>query len=207
MSQVKLTKNELRFQKDKLDQLTRYLPTLQLKKSMLQQEINQVNQVVADQRKKFFDQKSAIYQYAPLFSGFGMQKFFDSLIVQEVIVEMENIAGLDVPNYKNLLFAPVEYQGAQVPLYWDYALEQLRNLIIEKEKLKCLETKKQLLEKELKEVSIRVNLFEKVLIPRIGANIKKIKIFLGDLQLSAVAQAKVAKSKIEAKRKRSGEIL
>ncbi|EKE08245.1 MAG: V-type ATP synthase, subunit D [uncultured bacterium] len=58
------------------------------------------------------------------------------------------------------------------------------------------EEKKRSLEKELREVSIRVNLFEKVLIPRAQENIKKIKIFLGDQQLSAVAQAKVAKKKI-----------
>ncbi len=53
------------------------------------------------------------------------------------------------------------------------------------------------LEKEWREVSIRVNLFEKVLIPRCQKNIKKIKVFLGDQQLAAVSQAKVAKGKIE----------
>jgi V/A-type H+-transporting ATPase subunit D len=51
-------------------------------------------------------------------------------------------------------------------------------------------------------VSIRVNLFEKVLIPRAQENIKKIRIFLGDQQLSAVAQAKVAKLKIKARAKK-----
>ncbi len=53
-----------------------------------------------------------------------------------------------------------------------------------------------MLEKELREVSIRVNLFEKIMIPRTKANIKKVKIFLGDMQLAAVAQAKVSKRKI-----------
>lgn len=46
------------------------------------------------------------------------------------------------------------------------------------------------------EVSIRLNLFEKILIPRTKKNIKKIEVFLGDQELAAVAQAKVAKSKI-----------
>ncbi|HEY5259666.1 MAG TPA: V-type ATP synthase subunit D, partial [Rhabdochlamydiaceae bacterium] len=50
--------------------------------------------------------------------------------------------------------------------------------------------------KELRDVSIRVNLFEKILIPRAQGNIRKIKIFLGDQQLAAVCQAKVAKQKI-----------
>ena len=56
--------------------------------------------------------------------------------------------------------------------------------------------KKKLLEKELNEVSIRVNLFEKIMIPRTEKNIKKIRIFLGDQQLSAVSQAKASKRKI-----------
>jgi len=62
------------------------------------------------------------------------------------------------------------------------------------------EEKKQALEKELREVSIRVNLFEKILIPRAIDNIKKIKVFLGDQQLGAVSQAKVAKGKIITKK-------
>lgn len=56
------------------------------------------------------------------------------------------------------------------------------------------------MEHEFNEVSIRVNLFEKVLIPRTEDNIKKITIFLGDQQLAAVSQAKVAKAKIIAKK-------
>ena len=56
--------------------------------------------------------------------------------------------------------------------------------------------KKRLLEQELREVSIRVNLFEKIMIPRTLQNIKKIKVFLGDQQLAAISQAKVAKRKI-----------
>ena len=56
--------------------------------------------------------------------------------------------------------------------------------------------KKAALAKELREVSIRVNLFEKIMIPRAKENIKRIKIFLGDQQLAAVSQAKESKKKI-----------
>jgi V/A-type H+-transporting ATPase subunit D len=45
-----------------------------------------------------------------------------------------------------------------------------------------------------------VNLFEKVMIPQAMENIKRIAVFLQDQQLAAVARAKVAKSKIEAKK-------
>ncbi|MFN0065614.1 MAG: hypothetical protein ACKVOH_05190 [Chlamydiales bacterium] len=42
MAEIKLTKNELRAQQIKLGQLRKYLPTLQLKKAMLQTQVNEV---------------------------------------------------------------------------------------------------------------------------------------------------------------------
>ncbi len=39
MAEIKLTKNELRAQEQKLGQLEKYLPTLQLKKALLQSEV------------------------------------------------------------------------------------------------------------------------------------------------------------------------
>ena len=76
----------------------------------------------------------------------------------------------------------------------------MRELRTKKIAVVVAQERKLALEKELREVSIRVNLFEKILIPRAKANIRKIKIFLGDQQLSAVSQAKVAKGKIIKKR-------
>ena len=73
------------------------------------------------------------------------------------------------------------------------ALELLKSYISLKEEISVIDERKTLLEKELKEVSIRVNLFEKVLIPRSIQTIKKIKIFLGDQQLAAVSQGFVRK--------------
>jgi V/A-type H+/Na+-transporting ATPase subunit D len=75
-------------------------------------------------------------------------------------------------------------------------MEKLKELIVAKAKINVAEEKKAILEKELREVSIRVNLFEKILIPRTQRHIKKIKVFLGDQELASVAQAKVAKAKI-----------
>ncbi|MCB1081179.1 MAG: V-type ATP synthase subunit D, partial [Chlamydiia bacterium] len=89
------------------------------------------------------------------------------------------------------------------PLWVDSGMEKLRELVIAKAKVSVVEEKKKILEKELREVSIRVNLFEKILIPRTQGNIKKIRVFLGDQELSSVAQAKVAKAKILKKKKES----
>jgi V/A-type H+-transporting ATPase subunit D len=52
-----------------------------------------------------------------------------------------------------------------------------------------------LLEEAVKTITQRVNLFDKVLIPRARQNIKRIQIYLSDLQTAAVVRSKIAKRK------------
>jgi len=56
-----------------------------------------------------------------------------------------------------------------------------------------------LLNRELRTTSQRVNLFEKVKIPEAKENIKRIGIYLGDQQTTAVVRGKIAKNKLVAK--------
>ena len=58
-----------------------------------------------------------------------------------------------------------------------------------------LARRRDLLGEELRLTSQRVNLFEKVMIPRTLDNIRVTRIALGDAQTAAVARAKLAKSK------------
>jgi V/A-type H+/Na+-transporting ATPase subunit D len=53
------------------------------------------------------------------------------------------------------------------------------------------------LSEELRITNQRVNLFEKVKIPECSENIRRIRIYLGDQQASAVGRSKIAKKKIE----------
>ena len=112
----------------------------------------------------------------------------------------ENIAGVEVPQLHALEFAPVVYPLFDTPAWVDGVVHTLRGLTEARVRLLIAKEKMDALAHELRQVSIRVNLFEKVLIPRALRNIKKIRVFLGDQELSAVGRAKVAKDKIEEKR-------
>ena len=54
----------------------------------------------------------------------------------------------------------------------------------------------ELLGKELRTTSQRVNLFEKVKIPETKENIRRIGIYIGDQQTAAVVRGKIAKKKL-----------
>ena len=64
-----------------------------------------------------------------------------------------------------------------------------------REKVKILHEQEALLQQELRKVTQRVNLFEKVMIPNAKNNIKLIRIALAEEQTSAVCRSKIAKSK------------
>ncbi|PIS01426.1 MAG: V-type ATP synthase subunit D [Chlamydiae bacterium CG10_big_fil_rev_8_21_14_0_10_35_9] len=200
MTQIKLTKAELRTQQIKLNQLERYLPTLQLKKAMLQLEINQASIELEKSQNELNKQKKAAEEFSSLLSEkVSCNPIFLSQ-VKQVYKDYENIAGVEIPTFQGVDFLNPEYFLFETPVWTDSVVNKIKSMIGAKEKLNIVHEKKRALEQELREVSIRVNLFEKVLIPRSKENIKKIKIFLGDQQLAEIAQAKVAKAKINAKK-------
>ncbi|MBS0621357.1 MAG: V-type ATP synthase subunit D [Verrucomicrobia bacterium] len=200
MAEIKLTKNELRAQQLRLAQLEKYLPTLQLKKGMLQTEVYEAKLELEERLGELQEAKERCDRFAFLLDA---QLSIDlSLVAQieEVHKRQENVAGIEIPVLDKVVFKKVEYTLFDTPPWVDAAMEQERKRVEALVRSEVAKEKVGALEAELRQVSIRVNLFEKVLIPRAKANIKKIKIFLGDQELAAVSQAKVAKAKIVARK-------
>ena len=197
MSALKLTKTELRSQQTRLTQFQRYLPTLQLKKAMLQFEVMAADMEIARLHEDLALARKQVESFSPLL----MEKVTVNLVEYADVIHVkkkyENVAGVEIPMLEKIVFREPEYFLFDTPAWTDRATEMLRDLVTVREKISIAHEKKRALQKELREVSIRVNLFEKILIPRSQSNISKIRIFLGDQQLAAVAQAKVAKQKIQ----------
>lgn len=198
MAAIKLTKNELRVQQSKLHLLHKYLPTLQLKKAMLQGEVALARSEIGaiEMKHREFQAKSNACS-----SLAGFQALESSIRVIKIKKRYENIAGVEVPYFEEAVFAPFEYFLFDTPAWQESAIFLWKQLKKAESELQIVQEKKTALENELQEVSIRVNLFEKILIPRAEASIKKIKVFLGDQQLASVCRAKVAKAKIMGRQK------
>jgi V/A-type H+/Na+-transporting ATPase subunit D len=193
---LKLTKNGLRAEQSRLALLNKYLPTLQLKKAMLLSEVVSARHEWEICSKEYEAVKEKTDAFAPVLSdpiSFSIQ---DAVRLQEVKKRYENIAGIDIPYLDVCVFEPFEYSLFDTPAWVDGAILNLRKVKEAEIRKEVAREKIEALEKELREVSIRVNLFEKVLIPRANGAIKKIGVFLADQLLAGVSRAKVAKSKI-----------
>lgn len=199
MASVKLTKNELKKQKDNLKQFERYLPTLQLKKQQLQTVIMQIDAEYEKKKNEYFDMIYGLDDWVAVFSeniSFADEQKIENLVKPDTVVCSEsNIAGIIVPVFKELTFKDISYDVADYPLWVDEALIRMREIARLKVLLQTLKKQSDLLNRELRLTSQRVNLFEKVKIPEAKENIRTIEIYLGDQQTSAVVRGKIAKKK------------
>ncbi|RKX89646.1 MAG: V-type ATP synthase subunit D [Spirochaetes bacterium] len=196
MAKIKLTKNELKKQKDALKMYTRYLPTLILKKQQLQMEIRKVEEREVSVR----NEKEALEEDFRLWIGvFGEDVGLDEtlLVLEEIQTGIGNIAGVSIPVFSGARFAPVAYDLWVKPLWVDKAVKELQRVMLLDLELRVLEEQQRLLAIELRTTTQRVNLFEKVMIPETRGSIKKISIYLGDQQTAAVVRGKIAKRGLE----------
>jgi len=207
MSKLKLTKGELKRQRDALAQFQRYLPTLQLKKQQLQMKVFELRAKKESQQKALTAAEHDVLRWAGLLADPAVEKTGDqgALIFDmkkyvsptQIKTRQDNIAGVYVPVLEEVIFPPADYDMFETPFWVDRGVETLRELVRLSIVLQIIEDEIRALEQELRMTSQRVNLFEKVKIPDCREAIRKIMIYLGDQQANAVGISKVAKKKIE----------
>ena len=192
MAKIKLTKNELKKQKDALKMYRRYLPTLILKKQQLQAEIR----LKEIRIRELGNEKDSINEsFRSWIAVFGEKGIFTTEILEitEIKTAQGNIAGVAIPLFEGAEFKVSAYDLAKTPLWLDTAVEEMKTVFLLDLEAQILEEQRKRLDRELRITTQRVNLFEKIKIPETRGNIKKIQVYLGDQQTAAVVRGKIAK--------------
>jgi len=192
----KLTKGELKRQRDALRQYQMYLPTLQLKKQQLQIEIIHQLSLLEEKTQSEITKRRASQVWVGLFTDTEVD-LKPMIKPKAIIASVKNIAGVDLSVFERAEFESVEYDLFILPLWVDFAIEELRKLVSLCCEIKVLEKGIEVLRHELRITTQRVNLFEKIKIPEASEAIRAIKIYLGDQMANAVGRSKIAKRKIE----------
>ena len=196
MAKIKLTKTELKTQRDALKQYSRFLPTLQLKKQQLQMELRLSQKRLRENEQKDQQLRDKLCGWIALFGDESLLIKVPELLTLEGIDSFEsNIAGVTVPVFEQVRFAEKEYNLFSEELYLDDVIDVTRQIVSVREEHKILQEQYRLLANELRTTTQRVNLFEKVKIPECKSNIRRIQIYLGDMDTAAVARSKIAKGK------------
>jgi len=192
MAKIKLTKTELKTQKDALARFARFLPLLQLKKQQLQTETSHLRakaETIAREREMLLDSVS---------SWVGLVANGDyeiPVVLERVVTSMGNIAGVAIPVFERIETSRPEVDLFTTPAWVDDTANAAETLMKLSAKENVLNDEIRLIEEELRVTSQRVNLFEKVKIPECRENIRVITIALGDEQTAGVIRGKISKGR------------
>ena len=198
MPKVKLTKTALKQERDSLKQFQRFLPTLQLKKQQLQLEMRTCLERIEKNREFERATKDALRSWTVLFGdSAALGRIERNLSVKEVVTGEQNIAGVDVPVFKEVVFESVPFDLFADDPWLDDAVESVKKIVSIQEEREIIRRQYGLIADELRVTTQRVNLFEKVKIPECKENIRAIQIYLGDMDTAAVARSKIAKKKLQ----------
>ncbi|MBU1887627.1 MAG: V-type ATP synthase subunit D [Candidatus Omnitrophica bacterium] len=196
MTKIKLTKGELKRQRDSLKQFEHYLPILLLKKQQLQIERERIRNILRQKIEEIDALEGEISDWSGLLNE---ESGYVAIWVRprEVVTKDFNIAGIDIPVLERVDFEEPEYDLYVAPLWVDIAIEKIKALVVLLEEEKILKSQIEILEHELRITAQRVNLFEKVKMPECKENVRIIRIYLGEQETNAVGRSKIAKNKIE----------
>ena len=198
MAKVKLTKTALKKERDDLKQFERFLPTLQLKKQQLQMEMRECQDRIARNEEREAESKKQLSSWVALFGAEGEAfRAADLVKIDHVETDILNIAGVEVPRFQKVVFQNTPYDLYTEELWIDDAVTALKKIVELRMEREVIRKQYELIQTELRVTTQRVNLFEKVKIPESRENIRRIGIYLGDMDTSAVVRSKIAKGKLQ----------
>ena len=195
MAKIRLTKNELKKQKESLKRFHRYLPMLQLKKKQLQLEIIRTHQAIREIAQEINNLRNTLVAWIDVFAQ--DVKLEELLVLRTIKTKEGNVAGIDIPIFASVEFEEKPYDLLLTPLWVDKGIEVLKEVLELKAKNLIFHKQIDILKDELRVATQRVNLFEKIKIPQAQESIRVIQIYLGELQTAQVVRGKIAKAKIE----------
>ncbi len=196
MAKIKLTRPELKRQRDALKRFQRFLPMLKLRQSQLQTHLNRTRQRLEHAEQTLRGAERRCRGFAPIattLAGVDIQGLCEPT---EVVTHTIDIAGIAVPELDRLEFPDSHYSLFATPVWIDGAICRLRERRRYAEQVAILQRQFGLIERELRKTIQRVNLFEQVKIPEAKDAIRRIRIRLGDEMTSAIGRSKIAKGKL-----------
>lgn len=177
-----------------LKRYRQYLPSLDLKRQQLLAEKTKAQKQMRNTQREIDESLRFVGERLPMLADLHIQ--LDELVtVSNVVMEQENLVGVEVPRLGSVDIEVQSYSFFCKPHWVDLYVRKMREMLELKLLLQVQQRRLELLEQAVKKVTQRVNLFDKILIPRTEQNIRKIRIFLSDAERAAVVRAKITKQK------------
>jgi len=194
MARLPLNKSSLHHESNRLKTFERFLPSLDLKRRQLIAERARAEQQCRATRAEVEQARARIAGKLPMLATPRIE-LTGLARVAAVNTGEENLLGTRLPVLRGVEIELASYPLLGTPHWVDAVATGLREVLTLLVRLHVEQQRLALLEQAVLKITQRVNLFDKVLIPRTRANIRRIGIFLADNERAAVVRAKIAKDK------------
>ncbi len=194
MSRLALNKSSLQQENARLKTFERFLPSLDLKRRQLIAERARAARQCAATEAEMAAVRDQVGSELPMLGNRRIE--LERLVwVERVETREENLLGTRLPRLVQVEIGVRSYPLLGLPHWVDGVAARLRQLLELRVRLQIEQARLQRLEVAVQKVTQRVNLFDKVLIPRTRENIRRIRIYLSDTERAGVVRAKIAKSR------------
>ena len=194
MARLKLSKASLQQELVKLKLYEKLLPSLELKRRQLAIELDKARREYAATRTEVERLEARVGAELPMLANTEIE-LKDLVKMTALDIGQENVVGVRLPVLKEVECQVAEYSPLAKPAWVDALAERLVDAAAARTRIQVAAERVRILGRAERRITQRVNLFEKILIPRTRNSIERIQIWLGDLGRAAVVQAKLAKAR------------
>jgi V/A-type H+-transporting ATPase subunit D len=194
MTRAAINKSSLAHQRSQLRLFQRFLPSLDLKRQQLLTEQKDAQRQLADVDLEVEELTRSLPGLMEPLGAYEID-LHGLVTIDSVVIEEENIVGARLPVAREVKFKTAPYAMLGKPFWVDFLVEYLQQSCIQRVHLQVHRERTARLNQQVRKITQRVNLFEKVLIPKAQENIKRIQIGLAEQERSAVVRSKIAKKK------------
>lgn len=194
MPRVAQNLSELHRLRRRLVAIERALPSLDLKRRQIAACLYEERRLLEAGRSRLDSLNATVAEQLPMLADAGLP--LEKLVrVAALRVQPQNIAGIPVPRLAGIQFESVAYGRLTHPAWVDGLVRQLRAGIEARAAVTVRARRVAVLEHALLRATQRVNLLEKLLIPRARHAIRSIGIAIADMRRAAFVRAKISKGR------------
>lgn len=191
---VKLNKGEMSRQREQLRLLERLLPSLDLKRRQLTVQREKEREALRAIEAERDELRQRIGRELPMLADTAVE--LNGLVrVVDVEITEQNVVAVRLPVLGEIRYATGQYSPLGRPFWVDIVVVRLREACRLELRAKVAAERLRRVDAAVLRVTQRVNLFERVLIPKARRTIARIRLHLGEAERAAVVQAKLSKAK------------
>jgi V/A-type H+-transporting ATPase subunit D len=191
---ILMNKNTLAALKGELKEYNTALPVFEMKEQQLKEVVQGIENNIVRLQEAISGLNTEVRKWVAVMAGEGPH-LSDWLQVARIISEKREVAGVAIEEFEDIVYEDREVDPFETPLWVDAALDALKDqqtnhILVEMERRNL-----ELLREELAEARRMKNALKEVFIPETRENIRKIEIYLGDVERLAIGCAKLVKKK------------